>query len=154
MTARAAAGVTGQDYDTDALGDITTLAADAGFTWAPNTAFSVEGSYSRTIEETTLQGGSGFISDSVDIKSKYALTPDWSVQLSGGFRNRDFKVNSALTTRLPRTDRIYEVEASTSYHITGPFHVDAGFRHTFRDSTEASANYDSNAAFVTFRAQL
>ncbi|MFO1242388.1 MAG: outer membrane beta-barrel protein [Rickettsiales bacterium] len=143
----ASAGYISQNYDASVLPTVDGYSAHFDGHYKPTEQLTFTGRFSRSVEENTLFGASGYMQTRVSAGMDYIFMPQWTLEVDGRYTNVDFETNSALTS-LDREDDIYNAGIGVTYDITELYNVGVQYLYEERESNDNSVEYDQNAFLV------
>ncbi|WP_340117584.1 outer membrane beta-barrel protein [Pelagibius sp. 7325] len=140
-------GLLGQYYDDPALESVT--APDFGFSleWRPRGTTTVEAFVSRTVQETTLLGASGYLSTGLGASLTQQLRRDLSIDASFSYYQAEYEGVS-------RDDNTLQAGLGGRYHVTPNIFLDTSYDFVQRDSSDPDEDYDEHRVFFTLGAEL
>lgn len=130
-----------QRYDDPRFG--TVFVPDFGgrlrWTGVPSTTFTA--SLERTLQETNIQGSSGYLETLAALRILHWIRPNLRVEGFGSYALDQFNAIS-------RTDQVQSYGIGIRNYLTPHFYVAADFTRTFRDSTDLDFSYTESRAMV------
>ncbi len=136
-----------QFYDDARLQTMSGPAAGMQVTWNVTRLTTVTGSISRDIQETVLQGSSGYFSTLFQAKVDHELLRNLLLNASLGYENDDF---SGIT----RSDNYYLAGLGAKYLISHNFWISGGYNFAHRESDVSGTNFDDHIFFGRISAHL
>jgi hypothetical protein len=143
------AGYIEQRYRDSQLDTIGGIAAGAAITWNVTPLTTVTATLSRTAEETTLPGASGFFANGARLAADHEL-----------LRNLLLNANLSLTLNdyegIEREDLVFQAGAGAKYLLNRNFYVTFEYAYTERDSTARGIpdDFSRNIFMIRLEAQL
>lgn len=135
-----------QEYDDARLDEISGPSAGANLIWNVTRLTTVIGGISREIEETTLNGSSGYFSTRANVRVDHELLRNLLLNAGVGYRNDDFE-------GINREDDFYTLNLGAQYLLTRNFALSAGYTFLMRD-TNVVDDTDLNRFFLRLGARL
>jgi len=136
-----------QSYDDARLSSMGGPAAGLQVTWNVTRLTTVTGSVTRDIQETILQGSSGYFATLAQVKVDHELLRNLLLNASLGYENDDF-------TGISRTDDYYLAGFGAKYLINHNFWISTGYNFAHRDSTVSGTNFDDHIVTARISAHL
>jgi hypothetical protein len=140
-------GYRNQDYDDARLGEVDGLQYGANFTWNVLRTTSIDGSITRSVEETTINNASGFFVTSARVGIDHEVMRNFLVGADASFSRNDYEGTS-------REDDDVRVNLYGNYMFNRNFHLRAGYDFTDHDSNVAGSDYQKNVVNLQLRGQF
>ena len=136
-----------QTYDDPLLENIGALDIGLSGTWRPTGRTRIRGGIARSIEETTINGASGYVLTSYTLGLEQAVHPQVSLDTSVGFYTNRF-------VGIARDDHVLGLSAGARYFPMKHIFVGTSYEYLQRDSSDPNEDYDENRVFLRVGAQL
>ena len=107
---------------------------------------TVVGSASRTIEETTILGASGFFASRGSLSVDHELLRNLLILLDGAFQNNDYQ-------GIDRSDDIFSARAEARYLINRHAYLTGSYAFRRRNSDAVGQDFTDNTGLVSVRVQ-
>lgn len=146
LTGDVFAGYRSQDYDDAQLETISGPVVGASLTWNVTTLTSFTGGVTRTIQETTQSGASGYFDTRLDVGVDHELRRNILIGGDVAATNQKYRGNG-------RDDDQYEVGAYAKYLLNRNFAVSANYDFLRKNSNAAGSSYSQNQFLVKLTAQ-
>ena len=140
-------GVISQNYEDSRFGTTTAIDVGADLTWPISAKTDLTGIVERSIEETTLNGASGYISTSAGLRLRHRVAPNMSVAGYFFLTQNDYQ-------EVSRTDVLSETGVSVRYYLNPRIYVDTDYDFLQRQSDVAGVEYDEHRLTLSFGAAL
>lgn len=115
--------------------------------WVPVHEFKFVFNVQHSLEETTVQGASGFLYTKVSGTAEYKLSSAWKMRLGASSGRSDYQMIS-------RVDKISDVGVGVGYDFAPGATVDFELQHIERRSDEPLDNYDSRRVMAKISAKF
>lgn len=122
-----------QFYADSTLNDISGFSFSLGLTWFATELTTVEVFGSRSIEETTLQGASGYINSQLRVEVAHELLRNVILTGSLGGANNDYQ-------GIDRSDYLLNASLGSRYLLNRNFYVGAQYNYRMREATSSSGS--------------
>ena len=137
-----------QDYDGDALEDVSTHDLGADLTWQPaGSATRVNARLDRTIEETTVEDASSSVRTVLGGGMTTALRPDLTLDLDASYGDYDYQ-------GVARNDNLLGLGLGLRHYLNPRLFVGMKYDFLQRNSSEAGEDFDNNRLMVNIGTQL
>ncbi|MGE0747638.1 MAG: outer membrane beta-barrel protein [Rhodospirillales bacterium] len=136
-----------QSYDDTRLTDIDGPTYGMGLTWNVTQLTSARFRISRTIEETTLGGASGYFATDMRANVDHELLRNLILSANAGYAKNDYE-------GISREDDFYRFGISGKYLLNRYLYVTLGYGYEVRDSNVAGQDYDRNTVLLRLQGQL
>ena len=140
------AGYTQRDFDDSRLSTIDGPDFGVDLTWYVTPLTTIVGSASRTIEETTILGASGYFASRGALSIDHELLRNLLILLDGGFQNNDYE-------GITRSDDIVTARAEARYLINRHAYLSGSYRFRRRDSDAINQDFTDNSGVVSVKLQ-
>ena len=147
VSAEVLAGYLHQDYKDGKLEDVGTPDFSARLHWRPAVSTTITGYADRSLEETTLNGASGYLFTTGGATIRHRLRPRLEL-------NTGFSISESDFQGIERADDLVEMAAGLSFFLSPRFVIEADYRFLRRDSTDNSQDYYRNQIGLRLRGQL
>ncbi|MEI6706280.1 MAG: outer membrane beta-barrel protein [Methylococcales bacterium] len=142
-----------QIYDDPRLANIAGLAGGITLKWKPTGLTTISNDLTRTINETTLIGASGYLATSFTTKIEHELLRTLILSADAGYTFNQYRGGNAPNP--PRAENVYSASFNTKYMPNRNFYVDAGYRYNSRKVQNVSdSNYNSNVFYLSIGLQF
>jgi hypothetical protein len=141
------AGYISQDYDDPSLQRIEGVTGGVDLTWNVTKLTTLKFGVSRTIEETTQIGASGYFRTDFDAAVDHELLRNLILSGRAGVSLQDYE-------GIARDDELAAFAISGKYLLNRNLYLSLGYEYTQRESDAAGADYDRNVVMVRARVQL
>ena len=145
--AEALIGFLHQNYDDPAFGSLTAPDFGAELSWRPEPATRLSLNVDRRLEETTLVGSSGYLSDSAILRADRWFARDLRGDAYVGYSRSDYR-------EIQRTDHIAEAGLGLRYYLTPNVFLRSGYGFQQRNSDVPGADYDSHSVYLQLGGSL
>ena len=146
-------GYQGQIYDDPRLANIAGSAGGITLKWAATGLTTITTDLTRTINETTLIGASGYLATSFNTKIEHELLRNLILSADVGYTFNQYRGGNEPNP--PRTEDVYSANFNAKYMPNRSFYVDAGYRYNSRKVQNVSdSNYDSNVVYLSVGMQF
>ena len=135
---RAGIGYQYQTYDDPDFDDITGVTFSGNVLWNADELLTLQLSFDRYIDQTTLDDSAGKINDQVALVADYELLPNWILSGQALYRHEDF-------SGISRQDDYYGAGISTDYYLGENVSFGAEYFHERRESDENDNSFASNS---------
>ncbi len=140
------AGYREQYYDESTFNDFSGYAAGVDLIWNITPLTTIKGGFSRTLEESSLQGASGFFANRARASVDHELLRSLLLNAEVTYTNNDYR-------GISRDDDIFGVGAGFTYLMNRFVHFSAGYNYLTRESNVGGDDYDRNSFFIQARLQ-
>lgn len=140
-------GYRNQSYNDARLSSMSGPAAGLQLTWNVTRLTTVTGSVTRDIQETILQGSSGYFATLAQAKVDHELLRNLLLNASLGYENDDFN-------GIGRTDNYYLAGVGAKYLINHNFWISAGYNFAHRASSVSGTGFDDHIITTRISAHL
>ena len=147
ITGEVFAGVRGQDYAALWAPSITHSAFGGVLDWNVTRLTTISGSVTRTVEESTLSGASGFLATEARLRVDHELLRNLILDAQLTFTRSAYE-------GIGREDDVLWAEPGGTWLVNRRLRLDFGYRLGRRDSTVAGSDYESGILHLTARLQL
>jgi len=121
--------------------------------WAATGLTKVSTDLTRTINETTLIGASGYLATAFTTKIEHELLRNLILSADAGYIYNEYLGGNAPNPS--RTENVYSASFNAKYMPNRNFYVDAGYRYNSRKVQNVSnSNYDSNVFYLSVGLQF
>ncbi|MPY70320.1 MAG: outer membrane beta-barrel protein [Alphaproteobacteria bacterium] len=141
------AGYRSQSYDDPSLSTVDGISYGGALTWNVTELTTVKGSIARTVEESTLQGASGYLATAYTASVDHELLRNLLVGFRAGLTNNDYE-------GISREDDVYTVGAYGRYLMQRNLYLSLNYNYTNRDSSVSGADYEKNVIMLRVETQL
>ncbi len=139
-------GYYNREYTSATLPDTTGLSFGADVIWDVTALTSINANVTRSIEETTLSGASGYLSTQYKLNLEHELLRNVLIGTSYTYVTNQY--NGALSGAVERNDDISIANAKVGYLLGRNIKVNTTYSYTNRDSNISSGDYSSNSIMV------
>ena len=139
------AGYTRQSFDDPTFGAVQGADFGADMTWTVTPLTTIGGTASRTVEDTTIVGASGFFRNEVGLSADHELLRNLILGVDGRYSFDDYQ-------GISREDRNIALGADARYLLNRNIYLSMGYNFRHRESTVA-ADFAENIALLSLRAQ-
>ncbi len=146
------AGYLRQDYDDSFREEINAFGVNGDLLWRAAPDVTLTGLVSRSIEEASLTGASGYLRSRLGGGVAYDPLPQWTFGANLRYTNYDFEINPT-GGRPDREDDVYDAALLAQYNITNIHNVGLEYNYIERESDDPTADYESNTLFLRFAAK-
>ncbi len=141
-------GTAKRKYSNAARPEISEPVWGGKVTWNATDLTSVIASVDRGIEETTLNGSSGFVSTDYRVVVEHALTRDILLKGNAGYTNNEYQGAAAFQ----REDDIMSAGVGVDYWMNRCLKAGLGYSYSDRDSNVTGGDYGRNAVMLKLTA--
>lgn len=141
ISAEAYLGYRQQSFKDPQLVDVEGAAGGVNVIWAPTKLTTVTITGERTVEETTVFGGTASLNTLFRLAVDHELRRNLILTVSGTYLNRDYE-------GIARNDDNWRGSIGMQYLISRHFRLRAGYTYNSRRSTFAGDGFDINSAYV------
>lgn len=134
-------GILHQSYDDSAFDNVTAPDFGAELTWRPDPLTRVNLALDRRLEETTLVGSSGYLADSVVLRTNRWIARDLRATGYLAYSQNDY-------LEIGRTDYITEAGLGMRYYLAPNIYLGGGYSFEQRTSDVAGADYDTHTTYL------
>lgn len=139
------AGYTRQSFDDPTFGTVQGADFGADMTWTVTPLTTISGTASRTVEDTTIVGASGFFRNEAGLSVDHELLRNLILGVEGRYSLDDYQ-------DISREDRNIALGADARYLLNRNIYLSLGYNFRHRESTVA-ADFAENTALLSLRAQ-
>ncbi len=136
-----------QDYEDPRFDTVATPDIGAELTWQASPRTRVTGTVERAIEETTLDGASGYVRTTGGGRVTQRVAPDLSLTGYAYLTQNDYQ-------QIPRIDYITEIGADLRYYMSPHTFAGLSYGWASRTSDAAGADYDAHTIMLNLGADL
>jgi hypothetical protein len=138
-----------QNYDDPRLPDIDGFGIGADLEWTPNDRTSVSFNFANTVQESVLDGVSGYNSKLYSARLQYELRRNLLGNARISYTNNDYENNSA-TEDLSNT-KVTRANIGLSYLFNRYFSLNAGYLYQKQTADRSSPDFEyrANRFFIT-----
>ena len=154
ITGEVSGGFTQRDYDDPRLATIRGPVIDAALIWTatPLTTVTLRGS--TTVNETTIAGVSGALTQTVSGTIAHALTRNVTLTGTVAYQTSDYKgADPSISTNGTINERYFTAGAKAEYHLTRSVVVKASYGFERLKSTVTGSDYTANVFLLGLRLQ-
>jgi hypothetical protein len=147
ITGEVSAGYQVRNYDDPAVGELRGAVFDAALIWQATPLTTVRLRGGTTLDETTVTGATGIVTQRATLEVQHDLRRNLSVTGAVGFAQADYRGGGLVeetTTGQIRLD----------YKMTRSLVVRTSFTHERLRSTNTGSDYTANIALIGLRLQL
>lgn len=142
-----------RDYDDTQLDDVGDMNYGASVLWNVTDLTSIKLALARSIEETTLNDASGYMSSIYALEVQHELRRHLLLRASVGLRNNDFGGIVGATVA-DREDDIFGFEIGARYYFNEHFSLDVEYLFEDRSSNRNSQDYTRNIFMLRVNSAL
>lgn len=135
-----------RNYKSATYKDENGLAFGADLIWDVTPITSLDAGVVRSIEETTVNGASGYVSTKYSVGAEHELKRNILLGLDLSYATNEY--NGALAGALEREDDISQVDTKVSYLLNRNVKLDTTYTYKNRNSNIAGQDYDANIVMV------
>ncbi|MEM7172505.1 MAG: outer membrane beta-barrel protein [Pseudomonadota bacterium] len=144
------AGYVAQDFSDGDLDNISDPTVGADVTWNVTPLTTIEGTVSRTVEETVVTEGADIASSNfvtaIGLSVDHELLRNLLIGANVGVEIDDFE-------GISREDQIYNAGVNATYMLNRYLHASAGYEYFRRNSNVVDTGYTDNLFFVRLLVQ-
>lgn len=140
------AGYMSQEYDGPGLPSINGIAAGGSLRWNVTQLTTISPSVTRSVEETTSTGYSGYISTAAGVSIDHELLRNLIVSGNMKYTNNDYKRTSSTTT--DKAEDIYSTGVSTLYKMNRNLYAGGGYEYQYKDSSLVESDTTVHKVYV------
>lgn len=153
LTGDARIGYQEQIYDDPRLQTIAGLAGGITLKWAPTGLTTITTDLTRTINETTLIGASGYLATAFTTRIDHELLRNLILSADVGYTFNQYRGGNEPNP--PRIENVYSASFNAKYMPNRNFYVDAGYRYNSRTVQNVSnSNYNNNVLYLSVGMQF
>jgi hypothetical protein len=141
------AGYRSQNYDDPSLSTVDGISYGGALTWNVTELTTVKGAIARTVEESTLQGASGYLATAYTASVDHELLRNLLVGFRVGLTNNDYE-------GISREDDVYTAGAYGRYLMQRNLYLSLNYNYTNRDSSVSGADYEKNVIMLRVETQF
>jgi len=138
------AGWLSQHYSDPRLPAVAVPTAGARLSWHAAPGTTLDASFSRSVEETTLPGTSSYLDTSTGLQVRRVFNARFSAHAGLDITRSDFRGNG-------RRDTLFGANVGVSYRIRRHLQLDANYQLLQRHSNVPDADYGRNEIYVGVR---
>ncbi len=158
VTADASVGYLQRTYEDSRLSQISGVNGFINLKWRPTMLTTVNGRFSRNINETTQQAVAGVFASAVALDVEHELMRNVFLMAGADYTNNDYHgyvQNNApgATNQQNRTDNIYGANVGAKYLLNRNFSTDLSYMYHNRDVNYVNNNYEVNQVMLNLRGQ-
>ena len=142
-----AVGYTEREFDSALLSTVDGFVYEAGIEWFVTELTTVTLGGARTVEETTINNASGFLSTSVALGVDHELMRNVLIGADAYWANSDYE-------GITREDDVYGIGVEGTYLINRNLRATLGYDYEERDTNAAGQDYSANIVLLSLRAAL
>ena len=154
VTADASVGYLQRTYQPDSgLSKISGVNGFINLKWRPTMLTTVNGRFSRDINETTQQAVSGVLATGVALDVEHELMRNVFLMAGADYVNNDYQgYNTQVTTnQYNRTDNLYGANVGAKYLLNTYLSTDLSYTYQNRDVNYVGNNYEVNQVMLNLR---
>jgi len=142
-------GILSQHYDSAALPDIQTWAAQSQLQWRFASESRLRSEFTRRIHEATLRDTSAYVLTQGRVRVDTMADADW--RIGGGLRysQLDFQINP-LSGRAARIDHLWDGSLFADYLLTPDYSLGLEYIHALRRSDQPVFDFNGNTLLLRF----
>lgn len=140
-------GYRNQEYDDPTLDSVSGLSYGAALTWNATTLTTAKLNLSRTLEETTANGASGYFANRAGLTVDHELLRNMLIGGGASYTLNDYE-------GIDREDDVVGFNLYAKYLWNRYLNLSAGYNRTSRDSNIAGVDYDRNVFLVKIEGTL
>jgi hypothetical protein len=141
------AGYQTQYYQDSAFDTVAGPSFGASLTWNVTGITTVTATLTRTLQETTTPGASGYFSTDAILNIDHELLRNLILNLYGGYSNRDYQ-------GIGRNDNVWIAGTGAEYLMNRYMSMDAKYQFDDRDSSDAEEDYVRNLFLLSLNLKL
>jgi hypothetical protein len=141
-----------RNYEDVDFKDQKGLAFGADVIWDMSDLTSFDANVVRSIEETTIDGASGYVSTKYSVGAEHELRRNILLGLDASYATNEY--NGAAVGDIEREDDISEAGAKVSYLLNRNVTLDTSYTYRNRNSNIADQDYDANIVMVGVKLAL
>ena len=136
-------------YDDPRLNGLSGWAGGLSLSWIPTRRTSVGASISSSVQETTYEFASGYLSMLYSLRVDYELLRD--LQLSGrvSYRDNQYKLTNNAPVGAREDDSIWQAGLGLSYFVNRHIFLSASYNWQQLDSNVAADGFEVNRLWLT-----
>jgi hypothetical protein len=143
----ASIGYLEQEYDDARLPNTDGIGYGLAVTWTPTQLLTVRGNISRTVQETTSAGASGYLASAYGVSAEYEILRNFLANAGFTYTNNDYE-------GINRDDDLYDLKVGAKYMFNRNFYIGPSYNYKERDSNLTGQDYENNIFMLTLGAQL
>ncbi len=147
VTGEVYVGYLEQTYDDPNLKKLSDFNAGASVQWDATPLITVNGLLSRTVQETTQAGSSGFLSTFMSLTADYEILRQLTANANFSFTNDDYAT-------IRQDDDTYEIGIGAKYLFNRNLVASLGYNYKDKDSNVDGSSYQQHTALLTVRGQF
>jgi hypothetical protein len=140
-------GYLGQYYDDPDLTKITSPDFGLRLEWRPRPATRITGFVDRSVQETTTQNASGYLSTGAGLSVSQQVRRDLTFETSVAYYQDDYK-------GIDRNDDVLDLGIGARYYLTPNFFLGTNYSFLQRDSSAPEDDYDEHQVYFSLGAEL
>jgi hypothetical protein len=141
------AGYLTQYYQDPAFDNVSGPSFGGSLTWNVTGITTVTATVTRTLQETTTAGASGYFATDAVLNVDHELLRNLILSAFGGYGNRDYE-------GISRNDDVWIAGAGAEYLMNRYMEIDAKYRFDSRDSSESTEDYDRNLILLNLTLKM
>lgn len=141
------AGYLTQYYQDPAFDNVSGPSFGGSLTWNVTGITTVTATVTRTLQETTTAGASGYFATDAVLNVDHELLRNLILNAFGGYGNRDYE-------GISRNDDVWIAGAGAEYLMNRYMEIDAKYRFDSRDSSESTEDYDRNLILLSLTLKM
>lgn len=137
-----------RNYQDASLKAISGMSGGLGLVWKATGLTTVNASIDRTINETTQQGASGYMSTPLQLSVKHELLRNLILNAGFGYTINDY-TGAGNGGKGNRAEDNYSANFGVNYLINRHLYLNAGYNFSSRITNVTNTNYDISSVFIT-----
>lgn len=130
-----------QTYDDSSFDPIKGIDFGGSLLWQATNLTSLKLEALRSVNETVLNGSSGFLQSYIGVSAEHELRRNIILEAKSDFRNNDYE-------GIEREDNVLTLSGNAKYFIGKSIAVKTGYTYTSRSSNVAGSDYDDNRVTI------
>jgi hypothetical protein len=153
LTGDARVGYQQQFYDDTRFATISGMAGGMTLKWTPTGLTTVTTDVTRTVNQTTQAGASGFFSTAFTTQVEHKLLRNLILSVNGGFTYNEYVGGNAPNKA--RTEDVYSAGFNAKYLLNRYLFANAGYKYNNRQVQNVSnSNYEANVFYMDIGSQF
>ncbi|OTE97716.1 hypothetical protein BCS42_14330 [Crenothrix sp. D3] len=153
LTGNARIGYQSQNYDDPRLSTISGVAGGLTLKWTPTGLTTVTSDVTRSINETTQVGSTGFFSTAFTTTVEHELLRNLTLSAQGGYTYNEYIGGNFPNPA--RTESVYLASVGAKYLLNRYLFANTSYQYNNRQvQNVAGVNYDSNIVYVGIGSQF
>jgi hypothetical protein len=153
LTGNARIGYQSQNYDDPKLSTISGVAGGLTLKWTPTGLTTVTSDVTRSINETTQVGSTGFFSTAFTTTVEHELLRNLTFSAQGGYTYNEYIGGNFPNPA--RTESVYLASVGAKYLLNRYLFANTSYQYNNRQvQNVAGVNYDSNIFYVGVGSQF